>query len=110
MYFPRMRRVRRIPFFEWGREYILLLGAGGIPVEAEVLFDFLGSAFSIGNEGTVDSPGVGVLTRGVCHSVPIGSEGVPVVTSDVVDSESVCNAWGFRMLGKKYPFLSHMGA
>ena len=51
---------------------------------------------------------VSVLANGVSQSVPIGSEGVPVVTSDVVDSESVGNSWDFRMLGKKYPFLPRM--
>ena len=85
MYFARMRSIRRIPHFERGREYLLLLVAGGGPEDAEVLSDLLGSGLAIGNEGTVVTSGVGVLADGVSRSVPIGSEGVPVVTSEVVD-------------------------
>lgn len=104
-----MRRIRRIPFFERVCEYLLFVGAGGAPEAAGVLFGFLESAFPIGNEGTMVSPSVGGLANGVPQSVPIGSEGSPVVTSDVVDSESVGNSWDFRMLGKKYPSIPHGG-
>ena len=51
---------------------------------------------------------VSVLANGVSQSVHIGSEGVPVVTSDV-DSESVGNSCDFRMLGKTDPILSRRG-
>ena len=98
------------PFSSGGREYRLLLGAGGIPEAAEVLFDFPESSFAIGNDGNMVSPCVSGRANGVSQSAPNGPEGVPVVTSDVVDSESVGNSWDFRMLGKKYPFLSRMGA
>ena len=104
-----MRRIRRIPFFERVCEYLLFVGAGGAPEAAGVLFGFLESAFPIGNDGTMVSPGAIGLANGVSQSVPIGSEGVPVVTSGVVDSEPVGNSRGFRMLGKKYLFLSRMG-
>ena len=80
-----------------------LSGACGNPDDSEVLLGFLESAFSIGNEGTVVSCGVGVFAHGVSQLVHIGSGGSPVVTSDVVDSESVCNSCDFRMLGKEYP-------
>ena len=51
---------------------------------------------------------VSVLANGVSQSVHIGSEGVPVVTSDV-DSESVGNSCDFRMLGKTDPILPRRG-
>ena len=49
------------------------------------------------------SRGVGVLTNGISQLVPIGPEGVPIVTSEVVDPGPVGNSWDFRMLGQEHP-------
>ena len=65
------------PRFERGWEFpILLLGPGSSPEATDVLLGFPESAFSICNEGTVFSFGVGVLSVGVFEMIPIGSEGV----------------------------------
>ena len=53
------------PFSSGGREYRLLLGAGGIPEAAEVLFDFPESSFAIGNDGNMVSPCVSGRANGV---------------------------------------------
>ena len=89
-----------VSLFEWGRARRLLLGAGGVPEASEVLLGFLGSALSIGSEGAMVSCGVVALSIGVPQMVPIGSEGVPVVWSGVVDSESVGISWGISNVRK----------
>ena len=90
-----MRRIRRIPRFdrEWGR--LLLSGPGDAPEATDVLLDFSKNAFPIGNEGTMASFGFGALPIGVSEAIPNSSEGPPAVSSEVVDSESVCIAWDF---------------
>ena len=95
------------PPFKRGRGRLLLLGVSSAPENAEVLLRFLESAFSIGNESAMVSCGVVVSPDGVPQVVPIGSEGMSVVSSGVVDSESVGIARDFRMLRKELPpFLS----
>ena len=88
------------PVFEWGRECLLLSGSGNAPEAAGVVLVFLGSAFPIGNDGTMVLRGAVVISIGPPQMIPIGSEGVPVVSSEVVGSESVGTSRPFRMLEK----------